>query len=77
MCLVRFKWSRGLILRRRFFITISPYIYIVSLSIRHVLSFKQTKIPFMQECFVPRLIEIGLVVLEKKMKMWKVYIHTD
>ena len=24
-------------------------------------------------CFVPSLIEIGPVVLEKKMKMWKVY----
>ena len=29
-------------------------------------------IPFIKECFVPSLVEIGLVVLEKKMKMWKV-----
>ena len=32
-------------------------------------SFEQTHIPFTQECFVPSLFEIGLVVLEKKMKM--------
>ena len=36
-------------------------------------SFEQTWIPFTQECFVPSLDEIGPVVLEKKMKMWKVY----
>ena len=34
-------------------------------------------IPFTQECFVPSLVEIGPVVLEKKMKMWKVYRQTD
>ena len=28
-------------------------------------------------CFVPSLVEIGPVVLEKKMKMWKVYRRTD
>ena len=27
-------------------------------------------------CFVPSLFDIGLVVLEKKMKMWKVYRRT-
>ena len=36
-------------------------------------SFEQSWIPFTQECFVPNLVEIGQVVLEKKMKMWKVY----
>ena len=41
------------------------------------LQLKQTRIPFNQECFVPSLVEIGSVVLEKKMKMWKVYIQTD
>ena len=30
-------------------------------------------LPFPQGCFVPSLVEIGPVVLEKKMKMWKVY----
>ena len=29
-------------------------------------SFEQTWIPFTQGCFVPRLVEIGPVVLEKK-----------
>ena len=30
-----------------------------------------------QGCFVPSLVQIGPVVLEKKMKMWKVYRQTD
>ena len=30
-----------------------------------------------QRCFVPSLVEIGPVVLEKKMKMWKVYRRKD
>ena len=41
------------------------------------LSFEQTWNPITQECFVPRLVEIGPVVLEKKIKMWKVYRQTD
>ena len=40
-------------------------------------SFEQIKIPFNQGCFVPRSIKIGSVVLEKKMKMWKVYDDND
>ena len=36
-------------------------------------SFEQTWIPFTQGCFVPSLVEIGPVVLEKKMDMWNVY----
>ena len=41
-------------------------------------SFEQTLISFTQVCFVPSLIEICPVVLEKKMKMWKVsYRRTD
>ena len=39
--------------------------------------FEQTWIPFTQGCFVPSLVEIGPVVLEKKMKMWKVYDNDD
>ena len=34
-------------------------------------------IPFTQGCFVPSLVEIGPVVLEKKMKMRKVYRQMD
>ena len=33
--------------------------------------------PLPQGCFVPNLVEIGPVVLEKKIKMWKVYGQTD
>ena len=40
-------------------------------------SFEQTWISFTQGCFMPSLVEIGKVVLEKKMKMWKVYRQTD
>ena len=40
-------------------------------------SFEQTWITITQECFVPSLVEIGPVVLEMKMKMWKVYKQTD
>ena len=36
-------------------------------------SFEQTEFPFTQGCLVPSLVEIGPVVLEKKMKMWKFY----
>ena len=36
-------------------------------------SFGQTWIIFTQGCFVPSLVENGWVVLEKKVKMWKVY----
>ena len=38
--------------------------------------FKQNQIPILQECLVPKLIEISLV-LEKKMKMRKVYRQAD
>ena len=40
-------------------------------------SFEQTWIPFTQGYFVPSLVEIGPVVLENKMKMWKVNRWTD
>ena len=40
-------------------------------------SFKQIWIPFTQGCYVPSLVEIGPVVLEKKTKMWKVYDNND
>ena len=40
-------------------------------------SFEQTWILFIQGCFLPSLIEIGSVVLEKKMKMWKVYANNN
>ena len=36
-------------------------------------SFEKTWIPFTQGCFEPNLVEIGPAVLEKKIKMWKVY----
>ena len=34
-------------------------------------------IPLNQKCFMPSLVEIGPVFLEKKVKMWKVYGQTD
>ena len=40
-------------------------------------SFEQTWILFTKEYFVLNLVEIGPVVQEKKMKMWKVYDNTN
>ena len=40
-------------------------------------SFEQSWFTFTQGCFVSSMVEIGPVVLEKKMKMWKVYRQTD
>ena len=53
------------------------YLVIISPWRRAGRSFEQTWIPFTQGCFVPSLVEIGPVVLKKKMKMWKVYRRTD
>ena len=53
------------------------YFVIISLGKRWGPSFEQTWIPFTQGCFVPSSVEIGSVVLEKKMKMWKVDRQTD
>ena len=41
------------------------------------LSFAEIWIPITQGCFVASFVEIGPVVLKKKMKMWKVYRQTD
>ena len=54
----------------RYFLIISPWK-------RAWPSFEQTWIPITQGCFVPTLVENGPVVLEKKIKMWKVYRQTD
>ena len=40
-------------------------------------SFEQTSFPSTQGCFVPSLVEIGPVVLDKKSKIGKVYRQTD
>ena len=49
------------------------YFLIISLGKGRGPSFEQTWIPFTQGCFVPSLVEIGSMVLEKKMKIWNVY----
>ena len=49
----------------------------ISSKITSFTSFEQIWIPFTQGCFVPSLVEISPVVLEKKMKMCKVYRQTD
>ena len=54
-----------------YFVIISP------LGKRWVPSYEQNWIPFNQGCFVPSLVEIGPVVLEKNLKMWKVYDKND
>ena len=74
---------------RKQFKSINTYDYIITLIKRRkkktlltlweftFSSFEETWIPFTQGCFVPSLVEIGPVVLEKKMKMWKVYENDD
>ena len=53
-----------------------PYLIIISSWERAGPSFEQSWIPFTQVwCIVPSLVEIGLVVLEKKMK--EVYVHNN
>ena len=61
--------------RRRFLNSLMYFCYIVITPLgkgRGPL-FEQIWIPFTQRCIVPSLVEIGPVVLEKKMKTWKVY----
>ena len=73
---------------RKQFKSINTYDYIITLIKRRKKtllisrefigsSFEQTWIPYTQGCVVPRWVEIGPVVLEKKMKMWKVYDNDD
>ena len=40
-------------------------------------SFEETWVPITRGCFVPSLVKIGPVVLEKKSKIWKVYRQMD
>ena len=56
--------------RRCIFAIISPWN-------RRGLSIEQTWIPITQGWFVLSSVEIGPMVLEKKMKMWKVYRQTE
>lgn len=51
---------------------------ILNLPFKMVLTFIQTNLnPFTYECFVPMLVEIGRLVLEKKIKLRKVYDDND
>ena len=40
-------------------------------------SFVQIWIPTTQGCFVPSLVDIGQVILEKRRKMWNIYENDD
>ena len=53
------------------------YFVIISSSNRAGLSFEETWVPFTQGCFEPKLVEIDPVILEKKMKMGKIYNDID
>ena len=78
-CVPRFVEFIPAVLEKRIF-KVRQCIFAISLlsPLRkgHGSSFEQTWIPFTWVCFVPSLVEIGLVVL-KKMNMWKVYRRTD
>ena len=56
-------------------VVFSPFFLLFPIGKRHDPSIEQTWIPFTQECWMPSLVEISTVVLEK-MKMWKVYQQT-
>ena len=53
------------------------YFVIISLWKRAGTFIWKTWISFTLWCFVPSLVQIGPVVLEKKMKIWKVYDNND
>ena len=56
---------------------IFPFSLLSPLTKKRDPSFEQTGIPITQGCFVPSLVKIGPVVLEKKSKIGKVYRWTD
>ena len=68
------SWEEGFIKFCQCNFTISP---LSPLGEERGPAFEQTWIPSTQGCFVPSLVEIGQVILEKKLKMWKVYRRTD
>ena len=76
LCKVWFNSSHWFWRRRSFkfrwciFVIISPWK-------RAWASFEQIWILFTQGCFVPSLVVIGPLVLEKKMTIWKVYDNDD
>ena len=61
-------------LRRRFFNFVNVFYLLEG---KDGTSYKLIWIPFTKGCFVPSLVEIVPLVLEKKMKMWKVYDNND
>ena len=80
MIYAKFGWVVPVVLEKKIFFNLSMYFrYFVIISpwkrAGHL--FEQTWILFTQRCFVQSLVEIGIVVLEKKMKKWKVYVNND
>ena len=67
------SWEEDFLILSMYF----RYFVIISAWKRTWSSFVQTWIPSTYGCFVPSLIEIGPLVLEKKVKMWKVYNNHD
>ena len=61
-------------LRRKFFNFVNVFYLLEG---KDGTSYKLIWIPFTKGCFVPSLVEIVPLVLEKKMKMWKVYDNND
>ena len=53
------------------------FVYVFSLFRNYLFLEKGHTLYLNKKCFVPSLVESGPVVLEKKMKMWKVYRQTD
>ena len=53
------------------------FLYYLPLERKSEPSLEQTWIPFTKECFLPSLVGIGTVVLEKLIKTFKVYCNND
>ena len=76
----KFWWNSPVVLEKKIF---KYFQYNCNISLLSPLGegrgplFEQTWIPSTQGCFVRCLVEIGRVVLEKKLKLWKVYRRTD
>jgi hypothetical protein len=79
MICTKFEWN-STSSSRKDFQNLSLYFYIFTIISPWKLSITiiwSVWIPFNQGCFLPCLVEIGMVVLEKKLKMWKVYRQTN
>ena len=66
-------WRRRFLISSKYYMLFHIYLPLEKGGTPHLKNLN----PFTKGCFVPNLVEIGPVVLEKKSKIGKVYRHTD